>query len=168
MAKLYSDTKTYENKLKKVMDRLGVDKYDYNWDRYSCWVEFIYKNQKYKFEHSISNAKDHGVNLQYGSDVFAQVVLTLEDIARMTERGIYELNTWLQGLKALPKPKNINNCFKILGFNDIPTHSELKERYRRIAKTAHPDKGGDKEYFSIVNKAYQEANDILNQRLENF
>ena len=161
MAKQYADAGTYEAKLEKVMQRFGVEKYDYNWDRFSCWVEFWYKGQLYRFEHSIENAKAHGNDVRYGSDVFAQVVLTLEDIARMTERGIYELQTWVAGLKSLPKPKDIPNCFKTLGFSEIPEEKELKERYRQIVKTAHPDAGGSEEYFITVQSAYKEAEKAL-------
>lgn len=161
MAKQYADANTYESKLEKVMQRFGADKYDYNWDRFSCWVEFWYKGQLYRFEHSIENANAHGSNVKYGSDVFAQVVLTLEDIARMTERGIYELQTWVAGLKALPKPKNIADCFKLLGFSNTPTLTELKARYRQIIKSAHPDAGGTQEYFIAIQNAYEQAKDIL-------
>ncbi len=164
MAKQYAEANTYESKLEKVMQRFGADKYDYNWDRFSCWVEFWYKGQLYRFEHSIENAKLHGNNVKYGSDVFAQVVLTLEDIARMTERGIYELQTWVAGLKALPKPKDIPDCFKKLGFDDIPKIEELKTRYRQVVKTAHPDAGGTEEYFLVVKNAYTQAEQILKER----
>lgn len=161
MAKQYAEASTYEAKLEKVMQRFGVDKYDYNWDRFSCWVEFWYKGQLYRFEHSIENAKQHGSDVRYGSDVFAQVVLTLEDIARMTERGIYELQTWVAGLKALPKSKDIPDCFKIFGFDKIPSIEELKARYRQTVKVAHPDQGGCEEHFLVVQTAYEEAKKIL-------
>ena len=161
MAKQYADAGTYEAKLEKVMQRFGADKYDYNWDRFSCWVEFWYKGQLYRFEHSIENAKQHGSDVRYGSDVFAQVVLTLEDIARMTERGIYELQTWVAGLKALPKPKDIPECFKVLGFAEIPEAAELKARYRSIVKKAHPDAGGEENYFIAIQAAYGEAEKYL-------
>lgn len=164
MPKQYAEASTYESKLEKVMGRLGVEKYDYNWDRFSCWVEFWYKGQLYRFEHSIENAKAHGNNVRYGSDVFAQVVLTLEDIARMTERGIYELQTWVAGLKALPKPKNIPPCFLILGFSEIPGEDELKKRYRELVKVAHPDKGGSQEYFMKIKSAYEDAEQALRER----
>lgn len=163
MAKQYADVATYETKLEKVMSRFGADKYDYNWDRFSCWVEFWYKGQLYRFEHSIENAKAHGNNVRCGSDVFAQVVLTLEDIARMTERGIYELSTWVAGLKALPKPKDIPNCFLFLGFNDIPTSEELKKRYKDLAKINHPDVGGNSEYFISIQKSFESAQKILKE-----
>lgn len=166
MAKQYADAGTYEAKLEKVMQRFGADRYDYNWDRFSCWVEFWYKGQLYRFEHSIENAQAHGSKVKYGSDVFAQVVLTLEDIARMTERGIYELQTWVAGLKALPKPKMIPDCFKTLGFTELPSEADLKKRYRQIAKTAHPDAGGNTEYFMAVTKAYEEAECVLKESEE--
>lgn len=161
MAKQYADAATYEAKLEKVMSRLGVEKYDYNWDRFSCWIEFWYKGQMYRFEHSIENAKAHGNNVRYGSDVFAQVVLTLEDIARMTERGIYELSTWVAGLKALPKHKEVPQCLLLLGFTHIPNEDELKSRYRTLVKNAHPDAGGTEEYFIQIDNAYEEARRLL-------
>ena len=164
MGKQYADASTYEAKLEKVMQRFGADKYDYNWDRFSCWVEFWYNGQLYRFEHSIENAKQHGANVKYGSDVFAQVVLTLEDIARMTERGIYELQTWVAGLKALPKPKDIPECLKLLGFLNVPTHAELKARYRQVIKSAHPDAGGAQDYFITIQNAYKDAEKIIEER----
>ena len=162
MSKQYKDAATYEAKLKKVMERFGVDSYDYNWDRYSCWVEFWYEGHPYKFEHSIENARKHDSSIKYGSDAFAQVVLTLEDIARMTERGIYKLSTWIAGIKALPTPKEIPDCFKVLGFDNVPTLQELKTRYRIISKSAHPDVGGDAAYFISVQNAYEVAKDYFN------
>ena len=100
MPKQYGDVSTYEGKLENVMKRLGAEEYNFDWSRTACWVEFRYKGQLYRFEHSVENAKMHGQHIVYGSDVFAQVVLALEDLARMTERGIYELQTWNIGMKA--------------------------------------------------------------------
>lgn len=163
MAKQYADASTYELKLEKVMSRFGAEKYDYNWDRFSCWVEFWYKGQLYRFEHSIENAKAHGNDVRYGSDVFAQVVLTLEDIARMTERGIYELSTWVAGLKALPKPKEIPQCLLLLGFSEIPTADALNKRYKELAKVSHPDVGGSSEYFIQIKNAFESAQKYLKE-----
>ncbi len=91
MAKKYAELQTYEAKLERVMERLGVEKFDYDWTRRECWIEFWYRGQLYKFVHSVANAQAHGIDIQHGSDVFAQVVLSLEDLARMVERGIYDL-----------------------------------------------------------------------------
>ena len=161
MSKQYAEPAAYEAKLEKVIARMEVSEYNYDWSRFGCWVEFYYKGQLYRFEHSVENAQTHGCNIKYGSDVFAQVVLTLEDIARMTERGIYELQTWIAGLKALPKPKEIDDCFRVLGFSEIPTPDQLKERYRALVKVAHPDGGGSDEYFMQVQEARKRAEKIL-------
>lgn len=166
MSKQYAEPATYEAKLEKVMARLGVESYNYDWSRFSCWVEFQYKGQYYRFEHSVENAQAHGNNIKYGSDVFAQVVLTLEDIARMTERGIYELQTWIAGLKALPKPKEIDDCFRLFGFTEIPTIEQLQERYRALVKVAHPDAGGTSEYFMQIQEAKKQAEEILLNSVE--
>ena len=95
--KIYSSPELYEDKLVRVMARLGIEEGDYNydWSRQECWVEFRYKGELYRFSHSVKNAQEHGISLQYGSDAFAQVVLSLEDLARMVERGIYDLSTWV-------------------------------------------------------------------------
>lgn len=157
MAKQYAEPAAYEAKLEKVMARLGVESYNYDWSRFACWVEFYIKGQLYRFEHSVENAKSHGQNIRYGSDVFAQVVLTLEDIARMTERGIYELQTWICGLKALPAASTLPECFAVLHFTTLPTEEEIKERYRQLSKIWHPDSGGSAEVFKQITDAKNEA-----------
>lgn len=156
--KQYADAQCYEAKLEKVMTRLGVEKFNYDWSRFSCWVEFWFKGQFYRFEHSITNAQAHGQDIKYGSDAFAQLVLTLEDIARMSERGIYELQTWIVGLKALPPMQIIPECFTILQFNTLPaTEKEITDRYRQLSKVCHPDSGGSAEMFQRLTVAKDEA-----------
>ena len=167
MPKQYAEPAAYEAKLEKVMDRLGVSEYDYNWDRFSCWVEFRYKGQMYKFSHSVDNAQTHGVNIKYGSDVFAQVVLSLEDLARMVERGIYDLSTWVAGMKLLPEPKTIPDCFRVLQFSTIPTdESIVVQQYRRLSKVVHPDAGGSGEQFQVLTQARDEALGYLRKGVE--
>lgn len=162
MAKQYAEPAVYESKLKKVMERLGVKDYDYNWDRFSCWVEFRYKGQAYKFSHSVENAQAHGVNIKYGSDVFAQVVLSLEDLARMVERGIYDLSTWVAGMKFLPEPSKMPDCFKVLQFQTIPqTEKEITDRFKQLAKSAHPDAGGTDDQFRLISEARDKALEYL-------
>ena len=158
MSKQYAEPAAYEAKLEKVMGRLGIEKYDYNWDRFSCWVEFIYKGQHYRFSHSVENAQNHGVNIKYGSDVFAQVVLSLEDLARMVERGIYDLSTWVAGMKYLPPKTDIPDCFKVLQFREIPSNiQEVERQFKQLAKAAHPDTGGNAEQFCLLQEAREQA-----------
>ena len=55
--KKYAEPVTYEAKLEKVMNRLNVEKYNYNWDRFSCWVEFYVNGQPNRFKHSAEGAE---------------------------------------------------------------------------------------------------------------
>lgn len=159
MAKVYSGSyDDYEKKLKRVMERMGVDKYNYDWNRQECYIEFTYHSQFYRFEHSLEKAMLHKQKITAVSDLFAQLVISLEDICRMSERGIYELSTWIEGMKALPPKKDIPACFVTLLFDEMPTSAEqVKQRYREIIKTAHPDKGGSEEMFKKYTNAYDES-----------
>ena len=158
MTKQYAAGEQYERKLVKVMERLGVTIYNYNWDRFGCFVEFRYKKELYRFDHSLEKAQAKGINLRYGSDVFAQVVLALEDLARMVERGIYDLSTWVSGMKYLPPPIDVPSFFKYLGYTEIPTSIEdVKERYRSLAKQMHPDGGGESEDFLKLKDSAEKA-----------
>lgn len=149
----------YVSKLARVMERFGASDFNYNWDRHMAWVEFRLKGQLYRFDHSVEKAKARGFNLTYGSDVFAQLVIALEDLARMAERGIYELQTWLAGMKYLPPPIETPACFRALGFGDIPADvEEINARYRTLAKQAHPDaNGGTEEKFIKLQEAARAA-----------
>lgn len=160
--KQYAAPDIYEKKLERVMERMGVTDYNYDWGRHGAWIEFFYKGQLYRFDHSVEKAKERGFNLTYGSDVFAQLVITLEDLARMAERGIYELQTWISGMKFLPPPVILPECFKALGFTEIPSDvAEINVRFKTLAKQVHPDMGGDEESFIVLQNAAKEAANYL-------
>ncbi|WAH38593.1 J domain-containing protein [Alicyclobacillus dauci] len=158
--KQYAGPEFYERKLELVMERFGVKKDDceWNWDRFGGWVQFRLKGELYRFEHSVEKAKAKGNKLTYGSDAFAQIVLTLEDLARMQERGIYELTTWIAGLKFLPPVVEVPTFFRQMGFTDLPASTDdVRERYRTLAKQLHPDAGGNAEDFQNLQKAAEQA-----------
>lgn len=167
MPKQYSKSVDYEKKLSTVMEKLGVEKYDYNWTRKDCYIEFYYKNQLYRFENSLDKAKKTGQKIIYVSDCFAQLVLALEDLARIVSRGIYDLSAWISGMKALPQPKNIPHYFLLLGFTDIPTEDEVKAAYRKFAAIYHPDAGGSSEEFQKYSSAKDECLRYLNKNTDN-
>lgn len=153
--KLYGDSCFYEGKLSRVMDRLCVKSFEYDWNRYSAWVQFEYKGDIYRFDHSVQLALERGQKLQLGTDCFAQLVLALEDLARMVERGIYELSTWVVGMKCLPAPVHVPDFFQRMGFEYIPTYEECRERFRDLAKRLHPDAGGNSDEFKALMAARQ-------------
>ena len=156
--KHYGSPYDYEKKLKKVMERLGAGKFNYDWNRYDCFIEFYYKEGFYRFEHSVKKSLDSTLKLQYGSDAFAQLVLALEDLARLVERGIYELSTWVSGLKALPAATTLPKWANIMQLHNIPNDfQETKKHYKKLVHDAHPDKGGSEEKFTELQDALAQA-----------
>lgn len=144
--KQYGPPEEYEDKLKRVMERFQVDDYDFDWNRKgNCWIRFTIGGEPFYFSHSIEQARERGINLRYGSDAFAQLVLTLEDLARANERGTFHLKKVLGAMIAIEPPKDIPACFRYFGFDRIPTAEEAQKRYRLFAKQLHPDNPDHKE-----------------------
>lgn len=156
--KVYGPGDAYEVKLRNVMKRLGVSEFNWNYDRFGAWIEFNYKNQVYRFDHNVARAQARKVKINYGSDAFAQLVLALEDLARLVERGIYDLQIWVAGMKFLPAPTVVPECFRVLGFDRVPADpEEIRARYKLMAKSAHPDAGGSTEEFQQLQTALEQA-----------
>lgn len=159
-SKQYGNADQYEKKLEKVMERFSVKEFNFNWDRFGCWIEFRYKGQLYRFDHSIEKARAKGVELRYGSDAFAQLVLALEDLARISERGIYDLQQWVAGMLFLPPSVPIPEYFRFMGFTSMPADtSEVRDRYRTLAKQWHPDnhETGNEEMFKQLQTVAEQA-----------
>jgi hypothetical protein len=157
--KFYKDPpEAYEKKLHRVMSRIGSDHYDYDYGRRDAWVEFFLYGRAYRFEQNIDKARELGKNLYNGSDCFAQVVRTIEDLARAGENGIFTLQTILNGLPALPPPQVIPDYFQLLNFDRMPEDpEEVRTRFKELAKIRHPDAGGTVDAFQDLQKAFQKA-----------
>lgn len=140
------------------MEKLEIKDFNWNYDRHGAWIEFRYKGSLYRFDHSVEKAQSRGVKLTYGSDAFAQIVLALEDLARMIARGIYDLQTWVAGMKYLPAVVEVPSFFKMLGFEQLPSsEEEVKTRYKNLVKQLHPDIGGNADDFVKIKEAAEEA-----------
>lgn len=156
--KQYASPEKYEEKLQRVMDRLSIDKFDWDYNRHGAWITFWYKGELYKFEQTIEKAKARGLDLKYGSDAFAQLVLALEDLVRLVERGIYDLQSWVSGMKALPDTSSLPWWVSTLNLKCIPTtYEEITSAFKKCALTEHPDKGGTDERFILLKRAKEEA-----------
>ena len=53
----------------------------------------------------------------------------------------------------------MSDYYNILGLNKNSTEDEIKQAYRNLAKTHHPDKGGNKERFQEIQEAYDTLSD---------
>lgn len=163
MTKQYSSSlEDLEKKLGRVMERLGVEKYQSNWTQgkggSSCYVEMRYGASTYRFENSTAKSAACGRGLTYVSDLFAAVVYSLEGLARAVEQGIFTLDMLLVGVPALPESTSqpLDPCFVALGFSTMPDSPEqIKEQYRRLSKVLHPDAGGDAAAFTSLTRNYE-------------
>jgi len=157
--KKYSASVDYEAKLQTVMERLGIEKFNYDWTRRDCFVEMIYHGQVYRFENSFEKASACGRRIQYVSDLFAEVVLSLEAIARATEKDIFTLDMLFVGVPSIPAKITVPACFVSLGFSEVPRdEGEVRSRYHERAKQQHPDSdSGSRQAFEELNRAYQDC-----------
>lgn len=124
-----------ERRLIKVMKRLKIEQYNFNWDRTSCFIEIQYQEHSYRIEHSLQKAKEKGiVMLRTGLDCLVQLVESLEDLSRIIDRGTYRLETWISSLKLLPE-------------NETPEFSEeVHIRYKSLGKRLPPIDNRNEEF----------------------
>lgn len=161
MKRQYSGSmEDFEKKLARVMERLGVKKYQSNWsqgkDGASCFVEMVYGGKVYRFENDSQKSAACKRNLYYVADLFAEVVYSLEGLARAVEKGIFTLDMLLAGVPALPAAPPLEPCFTAMGFSSMPSdEAEIKAQYKRMAKVLHPDAGGDENAFRTLNQNYE-------------
>lgn len=153
MTRKYKGTREdYERKLARVMERLGVgaESYDYDWNRRGCWVQMRYRGRAYLFENTVERSAET-CGLKNVTDLFAQIVLSLEGLARAVENGIFTLDMLMAGVPSLPPAAEAPECFRALGFERLPEDADsVKAKYRELAKSAHPDAGGDEEAFLLL------------------
>ena len=58
------------------------------------------------------------------------------------------------------KRNTAKNYYDILGVSKTASADEIKEAYRNLCKTHHPDIGGDQEKMKDVNQAYDILSDV--------
>lgn len=162
--KLYSGGfEAYEKKLRTVMEKIGVEKFNYDWNRQSCFVELICRGRAFRFEKSLEDAGRRGERITCVSDLFAQIVLMLEDLARASSRGLFDFAEIVSGLPSLPEgTAGLELCFASLGFSRRPADAaEVKSRYKQMAKVMHPDAGGDADAFQVLRENYRKCLELV-------
>lgn len=58
----------------------------------------------------------------------------------------------------------MSDLYELLGISSDASEDEIKRAYRRMARTHHPDAGGDEERFKAVTHAYQVLSDPEKRR----
>lgn len=92
------------------------------------------------------------------ADNIAALAATL-DALRSIERhgGAAILERAFTGFTALPAPGAAQPWWEVLGVSQGATHETIKAAWRRLASTAHPDKGGSHDQMAAINKALAEG-----------
>ncbi|AZB41423.1 hypothetical protein CEF21_03400 [Bacillus sp. FJAT-42376] len=127
-----------ELKLVKVIKRLKIEDYEFNWDRNSCYIQFIYNQEAYRLEHSIEKANAKGILLRNGMDCLNDLTESLEDLCAIIDRGTYRFETWIEGMKQSP-PKS-----------DTPEYEEeFHIRYRSLGRQPYPETRRQEELTSF-------------------
>ena len=98
----HKEQRMCERMLNRVMKKLKINYFNFNWDRNSCFIEFSYEEDSYKLVHSIEKAKKKGVVLKNGLDCSIDLTQSLEDLCRIIDRGTYTFETWIAGMKKSP------------------------------------------------------------------
>jgi mono/diheme cytochrome c family protein len=58
--------------------------------------------------------------------------------------------------------------YTVLGITETATAAEVKEAYRKLSETQHPDKGGDAERWKLITAAFNAAKNIAANRRGGF
>lgn len=67
------------------------------------------------------------------------------------------------GFIAIPERASSKTCWDILGIPETKDKEKIRNRYKALAKTAHPDGGGSSAMFAELHNATEEAITFCNQ-----
>ncbi|UOQ94768.1 hypothetical protein MUO14_07500 [Halobacillus shinanisalinarum] len=127
-----------ERKLMRVIKRLKIEDYNFNWDRNSCFIEFHYQTESYRLEHSIEKAKEKGIILRNGLDCLNELTQSLEDLCVIIDRGTYKFEAWISGMKQSSPEQEIQ----------IPEfHEEFHIRYKSLGIQNHSKYNKSEEFI---------------------
>ena len=163
--KKYADTKFYQNKLANIMKKLGIEKFRYQYTEDGAFINFKLGYAWYQINHTLENAKKNSPGITSGADVFAELVLTMEDLLHISERNICDFKTWIAPFELKAGTVELPECFKMLGFDGRykPNKKNVDFKYNDLAKVLDPKKNpfGDAEKFAKLNEARQACYDFL-------
>lgn len=109
-----------------------------------------------------------GKQMTFACDQWDKVKDNLRAIGKTMEalRGVERwgasdmMERAFSAFEALPPPtenQREQTCWNVLGVPATASRSDIAEAYRRLAKLAHPDKGGSRAEWDRLQSAYQKA-----------
>jgi len=88
-----------------------------------------------------------------GSAKLAAYYLDMMNLDEMTRDGVDEMiSTFWASFNGEPERKK---ALTVLGLEEGISFSEVRKRYRKLARDHHPDRGGDKERLQEINDAME-------------
>ncbi len=94
------------------------------------------------------------------ADNLAAIAATLEAMRAIDRHGGAEiLDRAFTGFTALPNPAKRRTWRDLFGYapHERPSAEDIKARYRELAQSRHPDRGGSDQAMAEINVAKQEA-----------
>ena len=86
------------------------------------------------------------------------VGLTLESLRQIERSGASELlERAFSGFARLPETTQARDCWTVLGLPPGTSREQVTARYRELAGTLHPDRGGTHAAMIELNQAYDQA-----------
>lgn len=83
---------------------------------------------------------------------------TIEALRGLDRWGAKEIvDAAFRGFAALPASTGGVSWWRVLGVESSASEVEIESAYRRLARTHHPDVGGDGEQFHQIAEAYRQA-----------
>jgi hypothetical protein len=71
--------------------------------------------------------------------------------------GCTSIEQAFQGYRAIPEKCGGPSWWALLAIPSTATKEQIKDRFRELAKTAHPDKGGSPDQWNVLQQAYDQA-----------
>lgn len=167
--KKYADMKFYENKLNNIMNKMNIEKFFYKWTKEDAYVKFKYKNKWYQIDHTLEKANKHRPNndkIVYGSDLFAQIVLVIENLSIINDYSILGFSQWISNFE-IKYDNTLPECFRKLGFvnNLIPDQKITNAKISELKSVFGP-KGNfySKENYEKLLEIEKECNAYYESR----
>lgn len=161
----YAGSKYYQTKLSNIMKKLGIDRFKYQYQNDTAFINFKFGSSWYQLDHSIAKARINNPGINNAEDVFAELVLTMEDLQHIADRNITSFKNLISPFELKPGRVELPECFTKLGFDGrfMPAEKHVEYKYNDLAKVLDPDKTqfGDKEKFEELQKIRLECLDYI-------
>ena len=151
-----------KKELRGVLAKMEVERYDiHEFMNQSCRIAFVRDGREYQFICDEFNnypdnlrAAERGIHLLWL--IFEDYMVRTADVP--VDFGVIFMGFAVtEGQKILAITDGQKACWDVMGLPKDSTAQEINKRYRELAKTSHPDNGGDAVEFKRLTQAMEEV-----------